>query len=553
MELLKNRLNRKKYIGYIWLIYVSAVILYLLAAVHMTVPVHLKVDEELYLAMAKSFHQKGSFQKGYEYINYSCVLYPMLISLEYYFYSPETIMTVLRSINVIVMCSAVFPVYLLSKKILTEKKAILIAVFSMLIPDMIDSVYLMQEVFLYPILMWCFYFIYMDFEKGNWINRYSVLSIVGLATAFFIKTNTLVLIAAYMLVVILGKKDRRKITKSICAAGIWTFVVLCGQIGIWILNAGQGSNHYASQIQHLFPITAETVIAGISGLIFYILFFIFCSGVLPVILPAIYQKEYSEIDRKFLGFVYSAIGLMLLEIVVTIFLTEEHGSMVPHKFLFRYFFGLTIPLFIMLGKIEINMWKKKKWILGSYGLVGVYIAVYYAIIGTETRTAIMDSHITLLLENINKYVCNGFPVYVMALFVIGSFIGIGYIIKKKNVQFLIRLFWKMTGLSVIVMCMINIFQHPYYSNQIAGGEENKNRFVELAEYLKKDDVKIYYLSDKLDNGALFYGYIWQDYKWVGSMDELKDIEERCVVVTSEEFLEDQKIENLSKEIEWWVK
>ena len=101
--------------------------------------------------------------------------------------------------------------------------------------------------------------------------------------------------------------------------------------------------------------------------------------------------------------------------------------------------------------------------------------------------------------------------------------------------------------------MINIFQHPYYSNQIAGGEENKNRFVELAEYLKKDDVKIYYLSDKLDNGALFYGYIWQDYKWVGSMDELKDIEERCVVVTSEEFLEDQKIENLSKEIEWWVK
>ena len=87
----------------------------------------------------------------------------------------------------------------------------------------------------------------------------------------------------------------------------------------------------------------------------------------------------------------------------------------------------------------------------------------------------------------------------------------------------------------------------------SGGEENKNRFVELAEYLKKDDVKIYYLSDKLDNGALFYGYIWQDYKWVCSMDELKDIEERCVVVTSEEFLEDQKIENLSKEIEWWVK
>ena len=168
--MLHNKRNSWKYI---WFIYIGAIAIYLFSAVRMSVPVHLEVDEELYLAMAKSFHETGSFQKGYEYINYSCVLYPMLISLGYYFYRPETIMITLRMINVIVMCSAVFPVYLLSKKILTGKKAILIAVFSMLIPDMIDSVYLMQEVFLYPVLMWCFYFIYMDFEKGIFYkNKY---------------------------------------------------------------------------------------------------------------------------------------------------------------------------------------------------------------------------------------------------------------------------------------------------------------------------------------------------------------------------------------------
>ena len=153
--------SKEHYWKYVWIIYAGAIVLYLFAAARMSVPVHLEVDEELYLAMAKSFHETGSFQKGYEYINYSCVLYSMLISLAYFFYEPETILLLLRAINIVVMCSAVFPIYMLSKKVLTERKAVFVTAFSMLIPDMIDSCYLMQEVLLYPVLMWCFYFIYI--------------------------------------------------------------------------------------------------------------------------------------------------------------------------------------------------------------------------------------------------------------------------------------------------------------------------------------------------------------------------------------------------------
>ena len=118
---------------------------------------------------------------------------------------------------------------------------------------------------------------------------------------------------------------------------------------------------------------------------------------------------------------------------------------------------------------------------------------------------------------------------------------------------MIQLFWRTTWVSAGIICLINIFQHPYYSNQIAEGQRNKKQFIELAEYLRKDDVKVYYLNDKLDNGALFYGYIWQDYKWIPSAEQLKDIEERCLIVTDEEFLKTQKIDGLSKEIEWWVR
>lgn len=161
------RTKQKKAWIFIIFVYLASVIVYLGAASRMTVPVHLYRDEDLYLALAKSFHQSGSFMQGYEYKNYNSVLYSMLISIGYYFYSPKSILFALRLINIIVMNSAVFPVFLFARKVLPIEKAIMVSGFCMIIPDMIDSCYLMQEVLFFPILMWCFYFVYRDLEEGG--------------------------------------------------------------------------------------------------------------------------------------------------------------------------------------------------------------------------------------------------------------------------------------------------------------------------------------------------------------------------------------------------
>ena len=92
---LKQRISDKIII---MLLYLGACFLYMLIASKMSVPVHLSVDEELYLAMAKSFHYEHSFQKAFEYLNYNCVLYSMLISLAYFWFTPERIMTIVRFI-----------------------------------------------------------------------------------------------------------------------------------------------------------------------------------------------------------------------------------------------------------------------------------------------------------------------------------------------------------------------------------------------------------------------------------------------------------------------
>lgn len=543
----------------ILLIYLIAVAIYTFIASKMSVPVHLNVDEELYLAMAKSFHKSGEFMKGYEYLNYNCVLYSMLISVAYYFYTPGTILFTVRAIGVLVMCSAVFPVYLLARRILPYKKAIMIAFFSLLIPDMIDSCYIMQEVLLYPVLMWCFYFSYMDISKNKICSKYTVLNSIFMALAFFIKTNALVLIVAYVAQLMISNKKRMAIHKSLIVGSIWGSVAVIMYLIVFSANGGAvGTNHYASQIMCLFPITMQTIIAGVNGLVYYFVFFTFCVGILPMVLPIEYRSYYSDQERKFFRLIYITIILLIIEIVVTIFLTEEAGNIWPHKFLFRYFFCLGIPLFIATLKLsEYKLkWNKKIILTLFYFGIGIYAIIYYSIIQSATRTAIMDSHITLLIENVNKHVLPGFVVPFLVVAIVLFLLILNWFYKKYSPEFWIDCFCKVSFSCACVFLVINSWQHPYYSNIIAEGNRNEHSFIELAEYLGKEDVEVYYLNDSLDNTALFYGYIWQDYKHIEDMDELlgRDLTDSIIVTIKDKYdvVEGyQKLELNSDTLDLW--
>ena len=120
-----------------------------------TSTVHIEVDEELYVTLAKSFHYLGRFEKNGQILDYSCVLYSMLLSLAYYFYTPESILFLLRFVGVLCMCSSVFPIYFLAKAILMDEGiAVKITAWFLLMPYMADCAYMMQEVLCYPLFCW---------------------------------------------------------------------------------------------------------------------------------------------------------------------------------------------------------------------------------------------------------------------------------------------------------------------------------------------------------------------------------------------------------------
>ena len=148
------------------ILYIVAVVLYALWIHLFSIPVHFEVDEELYISMAKSFHYTGKFIHEGVILNYSCVLYSMLLSVAYFFYSPETILFSLRLVGVIVMLSSVFPIYLLGRNMLRdEKKAFLISCLFCILPSVTNAAYCMQEVLCYPLFLWFVYFLYCEIQS----------------------------------------------------------------------------------------------------------------------------------------------------------------------------------------------------------------------------------------------------------------------------------------------------------------------------------------------------------------------------------------------------
>lgn len=548
---LKQRINDKIII---MLLYLVACFLYMLIASKMSVPVHLSVDEELYLAMAKSFHYEHNFQKAFEYVNYNCVLYSMLISIAYFRFSPEHIMMTVRFINVIVMCSAVFPVYLLARDILqSRKKALAVGGFMLLIPDMVDSVYAMQEILCFPLLMWYFWCIYRDLKKpAGQMNGYCITAVILSVLLFFTKTNMVVILPAYFLCS-LWKPERKRLKKALLILVIGAALVMIGMQGITFLNGGHiGSNHYAKQILSLFPITGKTIVALVSGLVFYIVFFLLNTGILPVIIPYLNRKFYSRTDRCFLFYVTAGLLLMILEIVGTIFLTEEAGNLYPHKYLFRYFFGFGIPYIILfLKQIENDAVSVKK-IFPVYLLVSCYMIGYYILLGDGGSTAIMDSHVNVLIENMMRIVGNWVGVLASISFLAFSIVWMIFLKRKRiRIKFLI-----ISMFCMALFLFLNSWQHPYYSNVISGGNENKADFIALGNYLGEDKYKVYYLGEELDEYALFYGYIAQDYKWVRP-EEMDEISVGGIVVLKKESQQlpegYEKVELGCERIEIWKK
>ena len=517
------------------LLYVSSIIVYGIFIVFFTSTSHVGFDEELYVSLARSFHYEGQFAYGNQLLNYSCVLYSMLISLAYFIYSPETILFFMRMIGVVTMCSAVFPIYLLARDILKDdKKAFWLSAFMLMMPYMLDCAYLMQEVLSYPLFMWTLYFLYraQDSERKKFVILAAIFSVL----CIFTKTYMLFIPICLNLCSFYyyGTKINRSkdfVVNVVIYDLIYVIFFAGAYWAIWAINGFHvGSNHYSGQISNLFPVGLDTLVFGGIGFIIYAAFLIINMGLIPVG-AVLYEWRHGNEKFWLKDFVIISIPFLILEIVFMIFLTEEGVGTLPHKFYFRYFQIFVPPILIFFMKLNsIDIWTGfRKCIFLLEASLGT-AACYFVVLQGKTRQAIIDGHLFLLAENLARYFLPYIDALIMALLMIG-------ILCLRKKQKMLEESLKIGIVGVLILWIVVAIELPYYNNVIVNGRQIQQDSIKIAEYLNKETYEnVYYVYEKQEgkNRYLrnFYGYIRQSYDVISEteIDALIDGKQRTALL-----------------------
>lgn len=520
----------------LFFLYMIMTLLYAIWIHLFSIPVHFDVDEELYISMAKSFHYTGSFVKQGQILDYSCVLYSMILSVAYYIYSPENIMFCLRIIGVVIMLSSVFPIYLLANQILhNEKKAFLISVVFCFLPSVTNVAYCMQEVLSYPLFLWLVYFVHVE-VVGNQTTDISknVFFITILSSlCYFTKTYMIFFPIVYCCLIFIDTLRKRK-WNGFCK--IFLFLIgycvlyLLGKRMILMCNQGMlGENHYAGQFSHLFPITKETVIAAITCSAVYAASLLFYWGFLPILLPIFNIKRYDEKRKIWILFIFSSIVLVIAEIVISIVLTEEGNVLFPHKVLYRYFQIFEMPILLIFLE-DLQCYKYFKWFRWIYvGGFGILIT-YFICIGKNQKTAIIDAPLFLLMENINRYIIPHFNLLVCFFSIMLVMIA-AYINYKGQKVNLTMGFMKIASAVTLLFFLINMVQLPVYTNVIAKGDTIQAEAVRLVNRLDEDiqsEEKVYFrLRSDTGYARALFAYLPTDINYI---DENENVEGNALII-----------------------
>jgi glycosyltransferase involved in cell wall biosynthesis len=166
--------------GWLGALYVLSVTVQLALGLRVPSP-WIMVDELVYSDMARSFASTGHFLIRGVHGDYGFV-YPLLLSPAYAIFGPMSdVYQWARVIDALVMSSALFPAYLLARRVVRPATALAAAALAIAIPSMAYVGTLMTENAFYPIFLWFAFALVVMLERPTLRNQLLVLVLAVLA------------------------------------------------------------------------------------------------------------------------------------------------------------------------------------------------------------------------------------------------------------------------------------------------------------------------------------------------------------------------------------
>lgn len=536
--------------------FLVSVLIYGIIVSLFTSTVHIDTDEESYLTLAKTFHYYGNFYIQKRPNNSSYILYSIIISMAYFFYTPSTILFTIRMMGVIMICSSIFPIWLLASEVLENKKqAMRFSVLMMIMPYMYNCGYIMQEVLSFPLFMWFLFFLwkYIKYDEQN--ESKNNLNIVILAfftgCSFLTKTYMMfipIAVNIWMIVKYFAKgRNKKYIKQMLLYSSVVMCIILLGNFLVLVANDFiTGDSHYQRILTNIFPISIRTVWGIIQDSIIYLSLLLINMGLFPVLGLISYHQKWKGARKDLYIFCLISIPLLILEIIFLIVLGEENIVGLPSKFVFRFFQIFIPPVFLLFYYIRNSMQIYEDKIIYIVSLIAVFISgVYFFLLGGNSRQAIMDGYIYLMLENITKYIIPYGDI--LGIVLLGSSILLlGHVFTKPNKQ----KFVKITIICFFIFFwLVNLVQLPFYTNIVADGSTIQKDGIKIANYLNDEQCEnVYYFSNTTNHNYIknFYGYIKQDYQNIteADLENIIDsaVEPIAVIIPINESVMNNKVE-----------
>lgn len=309
-------------------------------------------DEIRYLNLASSLFNDGSLIQRGGMSSFQKILYPLSIIPAYLFNDPQTRASVISILSCIYVSSAVFPAYMLARRVFgfARTPIIICLLLTLICPDMCYSMTFLSESVYLPLALWLIACCLVAFEQsGARQLMWSALAGLLCYLCYLAKEVALGFALAFlcMMIVKLVKDASRRKDNALALvcflAGLAVpFVLLKLTLFSGLLNSYNQTD--PSVLANPYTVLFTFYAIAMDSLHFAMAFAFF-----PLLLPALTFRRLTRRERELYLFSALSFAFILLAVVYTISIREDvgHVGIRPHV---RYVAPIFLPLLFLFIK-----------------------------------------------------------------------------------------------------------------------------------------------------------------------------------------------------------
>ncbi len=285
-------------------------------------------DSALYMHLSRSIMEKGALLFRGQPIRYEHILYPLLLSPLQLLPQSVSLFRGIQVFNVLVMHLAVFPVYGLARAVLrSHRKALLCAVFTMLMPDFFITEHIMTESIAFPLILAACYAFYKTYDSPFRLKTALLWGGLGFLLCA-LKPGYVALPACFFALLVWEGLHKRSLERLYQAlAGL---LLLLSFLGLYALLLQWGlrmsprqSTLYGTQTH---PLTWDHLLQTLNGLFMYGAYVPLAFGFFTLYLPAAQLGAWEGKDRHLLKLCLFSMLAIAAGTVYVIYYDELNGG-----------------------------------------------------------------------------------------------------------------------------------------------------------------------------------------------------------------------------------